>query len=141
MSEAVLQRRMASRCVVLWLMLCSLTGCGRRTEAYKTAKSPDGLWSAALIRDGYGYALIEGCVDVILEIRDESGAVVYRRRIDNVDLWSDAEDRYAYVRCTNEEIVVGPYNPRSGKLEDFVLKKDEVFEGIQKGAARANSQK
>jgi hypothetical protein len=59
-------------------------------EVFRYAVSPDGSWSAAVIRQQT--SLFEG-VDVSLIVRDRSGLMLWQRLIDTPDLWQDVETR------------------------------------------------
>lgn len=78
-----------------------------RPRVYRKATSPDATWSVTVVRKRTALPPIEG-VDVIVQVEDARGQIVFEQTIDNRDLWSDVDDRYPEVVCQNDEIRIGP---------------------------------
>jgi hypothetical protein len=77
-----------------------------RPEVYRYATSSDGTWSAAIIRK---QTSIAGTTDVILRVQDQQGRVLWQRRIDERDLWSDVDaGPYSELLIDADRIRVGP---------------------------------
>jgi hypothetical protein len=78
-----------------------------RPEVYRQATSPDGSWSAVIIRKQKS---IFGNTDVILRVKHREGGVVWQHRIDERDLWEDVDrdSRFSELLIDAERIRVGP---------------------------------
>jgi len=95
-----------------------------RPQIYKSAVSPDGVWSVNVYRQRT-FPWFEG-VAVIVEIKDNKNRVIYKETIDNRDVWQDVEERYPELVCTNEEVKIGPGFWDGQKRTYFVLKRKEL---------------
>lgn len=106
-----------------WLLLCSATIVTTlpiagwwfltRPEEFLHANSPDGTWSATIIRQQTSVA---GTTDVILRIEDESGRIYWCHRIDERDVWTDVE-QYKELLVDNDLVRFGPYWSHGRYLE------------------------
>ncbi len=76
-----------------------------RPEVLLHADSPDGRWSATVIRQ---QTSIVGNTDVILQVENQSGKVIWRRRIDETDLWSDVDRMLMELLIDDRRVRVGP---------------------------------
>ena len=94
-------------------------------QIYKSAVSPDGVWSVNVYRQRT-FPWFEG-VAVIVEIKDNKNRVIYKETIDNRDTWQEVKERYPELICTNEEIKIGPGFWDGQKNTYFVLKRKELI--------------
>jgi hypothetical protein len=93
--------------VVLVVAIISWGWWQMRPHVYRTATSPDGSWSVTVLRKRSAPPPLEG-VDVIVRVPDPKENILVDRVIDNRDIWSDVDDRYPDVSCSNDEIGIGP---------------------------------
>jgi hypothetical protein len=77
-----------------------------RPHVYRHVTSPDGSWSATVLRQRVS-PYLEG-VDVIVRIEDQDGQTLHEARIDNRDLWEDVDERYPEVLIDNDRLRLGP---------------------------------
>jgi hypothetical protein len=100
-------------------------GCwsAKRPEIYKQATSPDGTWSATVSRRLSN--VISGETEVLLEIADRKGKVVWTNQIDSRSVWEDVESRWPKLTVDNDRVQVGDLNDAHSSF--FELRKADVF--------------
>src|SRR5207249_1407990 len=67
----------------------------------------DGSWSATVIRQ---QTSIFGTTDMFLQVEGQSGRVLWRRRIEQRDMWSDVEARFAELLIDDGRVWVGSHS-------------------------------
>lgn len=74
---------------------------------YRSAKSPDGVWTVNLYRRHRPPGLGD-TVDISVRVYDRQGGLVFERSLYIVDSWKQAEDYCSDIVFENEEIRLGP---------------------------------
>jgi hypothetical protein len=96
-----------------------------RPQIYLHATSPDGTWSATVIRQRTSFV---GLTDVTLLVHDETGRIRWQQRIDERDIWEDVDERYPNIWIDNDRVRVGQGDDSN---TDIIVKKIDAFMGVE----------
>ena len=99
-----------------------------RAHVFRCEISPDGSWSVTVLRQKDNVIPFTEGINVTVQVEDAAGNLLTRRVIDNVDIWSDVDDKYPDITIDDERIRIGPGYWDGEKRTYFELTKNDLEE-------------